>query len=124
MSPLLTFSVIVTVLALILYTVAFWGVWGSKQIRKNHLTLYWLGLIADIAGSTGMTILAGGFTLNLHAITGLLAVILMVINVIWATRVYRSQSSDLFISYRKASLVIWIIWIISFITGMMLSMGR
>ena len=73
MSPILLFSVIVTVLALGLYSAAVWWVWGAKKIHRGHLAFYWSGFACDLAGTIGMSIIAGGFRWNAHGITGSLA---------------------------------------------------
>lgn len=124
MSPLLLFSVIVTVLALGLYSAAVWWVWGAKKVTRWHLAFYWSGFACDLAGSIGMSIIAGGYKWNAHGVTGTLALGLMLINAIWVTMLYRSPDRDKFISYRKISLAIWGVWLASFLTGMMLSMSR
>lgn len=124
MSPLLLFSVIVTVLALGFYTSAVWWVWGKRTIHRGHLAFYWLGFACDLAGTIGMSLIAGRFEWNAHGITGALALGLMAINAVWVTILHRTPDKDKFNAYRKISLAIWGVWLVSFLTGMMLSMTR
>ena len=75
-------------LALVFYTIGVFGERRAGTLKKSHLALFWLGLICDTTGTTIMTTIArtsAAAVSPLHAITGLLAIILMLFHALWAT---------------------------------------
>jgi uncharacterized repeat protein (TIGR03987 family) len=119
-------SAIVTItLALVFYTI---GVWGEKmqgKLKKWHLIMFYLGLVFDTTGTTIMSkIASGGFKLNFHGITGLLAIILMLFHALWATVVLVKNDEKAKANFHKLSIVVWIIWLIPFISGAIFGMAR
>ncbi len=119
-------SAIVTItLALVFYTI---GVWSEKlqgELKKWHLAIFYVGLIFDTTGTTIMTkIASGGFKLNFHGITGLFAIVLMLFHAIWATVVLFKNDSKAKSNFHKLSIVIWIIWLIPFISGAIFGMAK
>ena len=89
MTGILMAAIITITLALVFYTLGVWSEHRSKQLKKSHLVLFWLGLCMDTTG----TILMGRIAkqsmfsgqLSLHGITGALAIVLMIVHAIWAT---------------------------------------
>ena len=120
----LLIAVVVTVLALVLYTVGIWRQRSAKTIRPVHLWLFWLGLVCDITGSLLMGTLAGGFSLTIHGINGLLAVLLMVVTAVRATMIYSKKDEEAARRFPRFSIPVWVIWVLSFLTGVILSMGK
>ena len=120
----LLIAVVVTVLALVLYTVGIWSQKSAKKIRPVHLWLFWLGLVSDISGSLLMGTLAGGFSLTIHGINGLLAVLLMVVTAVRATMIFVKNDGVAAERFPRFSIPVWLIWVLSFLTGMMLSMSK
>ncbi|MCC7023217.1 MAG: TIGR03987 family protein [Thermomicrobiales bacterium] len=121
---MLAFAVITITIALILYTI---GVWASKMSGRLcpwHLAFFWAGLIFDFIGTREMSQIAGsGFNLNLHAATGLIALILMAAHTIWATvTVIRGREYALE-SFSRFSVAVWVIWMVPYVTGMVLNTG-
>lgn len=119
-------SAIVTItLALVFYTI---GVWGEKiqgELKKWHLIVFYLGLMFDTTGTTIMSrITSGGFKLNFHGITGLLAIILMLFHALWATVVLVRNDEKAKANFHRLSIVVWIIWLIPFISGAAFGMAR
>lgn len=119
-------SAIITItLALVFYTV---GVWGEKiqgELKKWHLGVFYVGLIFDTTGTTIMSRIAtGGFKLNFHGITGLLAIILMLFHAIWATVVLVKNDAKAKANFHKLSIIVWIIWLIPFISGAAFGMAK
>lgn len=115
---MLVSAIISITTALIFYTI---GVWSEKlqgQLKSWHLILFYMGLIFDTLGTTLMSKLAkDGFVLNFHGITGLLAIILMFIHALWATFVMLKQNEKAKVNFHKFSIVVWIIWLIPFVSG-------
>jgi uncharacterized repeat protein (TIGR03987 family) len=118
-------SAIITItLALVFYTV---GVWSEKiqgKLKKWHLAVFYLGLVFDTTGTTIMSKIAtGGFKLNFHGITGLLAIILMLFHALWATVVLVKNDETTKANFHKLSIVVWLIWLVPFISGAIFGMA-
>lgn len=115
---MLIYAIVSITLALVFYTV---GVWAEKiqgVLKKWHLAIFWLGLIFDTLGTTLMGQIAGeGFKLNFHGITGLLAIILMLFHALWATKVLLKNDESAKASFHKFSIIVWIIWLIPYLSG-------
>lgn len=121
---MLIYAVITITLALIFYTV---GVWGEKvqgRLKRWHLVVFWLGLIFDTTGTTIMSSLAGeGFALNGHSISGALAIALMLFHAIWATVVLVKNNEKMKENFHKLSIVVWVIWLVPYISGLIVGMN-
>jgi len=66
----------------------------------------------------------GGFQLNFHGITGLLAIVLMLFHALWATIVLYKNDEKAKSSFHKYSIIVWIIWLIPFISGAIFGMAH
>jgi uncharacterized repeat protein (TIGR03987 family) len=124
MSSILLVSIICMVLALTCYTVAVWSERAAGKLKPWHLILFWTGFVFDTTGTTLMGKMAGSFELNIHSITGALAILLMLFHSIWATIVLVRKQEDMIRSFHKFSLIVWAIWLIPFCSGIFLGMGR
>lgn len=122
---MLIYAIISITTALILYTI---GVWSEKiqgELKKWHLVLFYLGLIFDTLGTTLMSKIANsGFELNFHGITGFLAIGLMLFHALWATIVLVENNEKTKSNFHKFSIIVWIIWLIPFISGAIFGMAR
>lgn len=119
-------SAIITItLALVFYTI---GVWSEKlqgELKVWHLIIFYIGLVFDTTGTTIMSKIAnGGFQLNFHGITGLLAILLMLFHAIWATVVIARKNERAKVSFHKFSILVWLIWLVPFISGAIFGMAR
>lgn len=115
---MLIYAIATITSALIFYTI---GVWSEKiqgELKKWHLVIFWIGLLFDTTGTTLMSKIAtGGFQFNFHGITGLLAIVLMLFHALWATVVLLKGDSDAKANFHKFSIIVWLIWLIPFISG-------
>ncbi len=106
-------------LACILYTL---GVWAEKiqgRLKIWHLVVFWAGLTADTIGTGAMGEISGSLIkFNFHGITGMLAIILMLFHAIWASIVLKRKDETMILKFHKFSFVVWIIWLIPMVTGM------
>lgn len=121
---MLLFSVVSMICALSFYT---YGVWGEKLagiLRNRHLTFFWGGLVFDTLGTTLMGRMAGVFTFNMHGVTGLAAIVLMMVHAIWATLALVLRQENVLRSFHRFSLAVWGLWLVPFISGMIMAMGR
>ena len=107
--------------ACLIYTI---GVWGEKlqgRLKVGHLILFWLGLICDTIGTGAMGKMVGSLIqFNFHGMTGLAAILLMLFHALWASVVLYKKDEKKIIHFHKFSLVVWIIWLIPMVTGMIL----
>ena len=60
---------------------------------------------------------SNGTFLNIHAVTGVLAIVLMFFHAIWATVTLVSGNERRLRSFHKFSLVVWVIWLIPYCIG-------
>ena len=121
MSTTLIIAITFIFSALGLYTV---GVWSEKiggRLKWWHAIVFYCGVICDTIGTGAMGIIAGGlFQFNLHGLTGALAIILMIFHAVWATIVLVRKDEKLIKSFHKFSLLVWAIWLIPMLSGMIL----
>ena len=119
---LLIVAVISMLLAVSAYTTGVFSERKVRTLRKSHIIIFWIGLFFDTLGTSAMSIISDGFTFDIHGITGLVALILMLIHVLIATIVYFKGSEKSKAVFYKYSLWIWLLWLIPFISGMLLNM--
>lgn len=119
----LTFAVLTINIALALYTIGVLSERFSKTLKPWHLGFFWGGLVFDTLGTETMSRLAGGFHLNWHGITGLLALILMGVHAIWATTTLLRGNASALQDFHKFSLTVWGFWLIPFAIGAALNSG-
>ena len=88
--------------------------------------MFWLGFACDTTGTTIMSKIAGsGFTMNLHGITGLIALLLMAFHALWSTVIICKKDNEHARKvFHKFSIVVWSIWLIPYIIGIVIGMGR
>ena len=122
---MLIYAIIFITLALVFYTI---GVWSEKiqgRLKPWHFGFFLLGLLCDTTGTILMQNIASksGQVLpafNLHGITGVIAIVLMLIHAIWAAVVLFKKNEAMILKFHKFSIVVWIIWLIPMISGMIL----
>lgn len=125
MPPLLTSAIFFITLALILYTIAVWTEKIKGKLTPTLLVLFWLGLLCDTIGTTLMSNIAtaeGSTGISFHMVTGMLAILLMLFHALWATYVLAKKDEKKIKSFHKFSLIVWIIWLIPYISGMVVGM--
>lgn len=121
---MLTYAIITITVALAFYTT---GVWAEKKagvLKPWHLVLFWIGLVCDATGTALMGRLSGGvFQLNLHGVTGALAVVLMLFHACWASLVLIRKDPASLKGFHKLSIHVWAFWLIPYVIGMIVGMG-
>lgn len=122
---MLIFAIIAITLALVFYTAGVWGEKIQKVLKPWHVVIFWIGLVCDTTGTTIMGRIAGDtVSLNFHAVTGALAILLMLFHAVWATIVCAKKNEKMMHTFHKFSLIVWIIWLIPYISGMIVGMRR
>lgn len=122
MFNILPFAIVFISAALVFYSI---GVWGEKIVGKLkpwQLVFFWLGFVCDTTGTTLMTKIAGAFRFNVHGITGLAAILLMIVHAVWATVTLVRKNEHELKNFHKFSLFVWFIWLIPYLSGMILAM--
>jgi uncharacterized repeat protein (TIGR03987 family) len=66
--------------------------------------------------------MAGGLTFDIHGVTGVLAILLMIIHAIWATVVLLRKDERAILNFHKFSVVVWAIWLVPYFSGFAVSM--
>ena len=69
-----------------------------------------------------MSIISSSFSLNIHAITGAIAIILMVVHALWASVVLIKKNEKTAKKFHSFSIFVWLIWLIPFFSGMFMNM--
>jgi uncharacterized repeat protein (TIGR03987 family) len=114
-------SIIIT-LALVFYSIGVWSERFAGRLKPWHLAFFWLGLVCDTLGTGLMFEMAGGMSLTVHAVTGLLAIILMLIHAVWATVVLVRKNEHMIRSFHRFSVAVWLIWLVPYFSPMALGM--
>jgi uncharacterized repeat protein (TIGR03987 family) len=58
----------------------------------------------------------------MHGVTGVIAILLMMIHAIWATVVLIRKDEKMIRNFHKFSLVVWLIWLIPYLSPMIINM--
>lgn len=125
MSIKLIMAIITITLALVFYTIGVFSERKSGTLNKFHVIMFWIGLVFDTTGTTIMSSIANeGSLLSLHGITGALAIVLMLFHAIWATVVFVKKNKEKLQSFHKFSIVVWLIWLVPYVIGMIIGMSR
>lgn len=131
MNSILIFAIVTITLALVFYTVGVFGERKSKSLNKNHVIIFWLGLMCDTIGTLTMSKIAssGSSVISaqsqiIHGLTGFLAIVLMMFHAIWATWVLYKDNEKQKAAFHKFSITVWAIWLIPYIIGMFIGMSH
>ncbi len=131
MSFKLTTAIIAITLALTFYTIGVFSERKAKVLNKNHLIMFYLGLICDTTGTLMMRRIAQTSTmgisttaLTIHGITGTLAILLMLFHAAWATWVIYKNDKEKQVIFHKFSIFVWCIWLIPYVIGAMIGMMK
>ena len=82
---------IIISLALVFYSIGVWSERFQGRLEPWHLAFFWLGLACDTWGTGLMFDMAGGLVVNIHGITGVVAILLMMVHAVWASMVLVRQ---------------------------------
>ena len=126
MSNLVIISSTLITLALVFYSLGVWSERIAKYLKPWHVVAFWIGFIFDVSGTYAMHLIAKGpfDILEPHTLTGQIALWLMLIHAVWATRVIMKRDEALKVKFHKFSIVVWLIWLIPYFGGMFLGMNK
>jgi uncharacterized repeat protein (TIGR03987 family) len=117
-------SVILITLALVFYSI---GVWSERlvgRLKGWHLAFFWAGFVCDTSGTGIMMEMSGADVFNIHGLTGLIAILLMLIHAVWASVVLARKNEQAIVNFHRFSLVVWLIWLIPYLNGFIANMRR
>jgi uncharacterized repeat protein (TIGR03987 family) len=120
MSPLATVAI---TSALVLYTIGVWAERLQGRLRPWHLGFFWAGLACDTIGTGVMIDYVGGLTGDVHGITGVIAILLMLVHAIWATVVLVRRDERLIHTFHRFSIVVWLVWLIPYFSPMFVAIA-
>ena len=110
--------------ALIFYTIGVWAEHRQRVLKWWHAGFFGLGLVCDATGTYFMSQIAesgeagdgSGFN-AIMAVTGAIALLLMVFHLVWAVIVLVRDRDVEKKRFHKFSLIVWGIWLIPYATG-------
>ncbi len=120
-----TLSATLISLALVFYSTGVWSERLSRYLKGWHVAAFWTGFLFDVSGTWAMGRLSDDpfNILEPHTLTGQIALWLMLAHAIWATFVVRKGSDSFRKQFHRYSLIVWLIWLIPYIGGMMMGMS-
>lgn len=124
MSPILTGAVVGILLAAGLYSVAVFAERRAGVLRPWHLVVFWLGFAVDTTATTLMSMVTGGFNMDIHGILGVSAILIMFVHSVWATVVLVRKDEVAAAQFHRFSLAVWVLWMITLVTGFGLSLPK
>lgn len=124
---MLIFAIIAITAALVFYTVGVFWERKSRCVKGIHTVIFWLGFACDTTGTLIMSQIARvsnteGLIPFIHGFTGGLAIALMLFHAVWATIVVVMKKQSMQKNFHKFSIVVWAIWLIPYIIGMIIGM--
>ena len=87
--------------ALVLYSI---GVWGERLVGR----LAWWHLAFFV----------GGMTFDVHGISGLIAILLMLVHAAWALVVLRRGDAAAARRFHRFSIFVWLVWLVPYFSPM------
>jgi uncharacterized repeat protein (TIGR03987 family) len=117
-----TASVVIS-LALVFYTVGVWAERLGGRLRPWHLAFFWLGLVCDTWGTGLMIDFVGGLTADVHGVTGVIAIALMLVHALWATVVLLRRDERWIVRFHRFSLLVWVMWLVPYLSPMVVAIG-
>ncbi len=111
-------------LALLFYTIGVWSERIQGRLKVWHTVLFWFGLVCDTLGTGMMFDYVGGMSFDIHGLSGMLAIVLMLIHAVWATIVLVKKDEKMIVNFHKFSIFVWLIWLIPYFSPMLFSMAE
>lgn len=117
-------AIIIINLALLFYSIGVWSERLQGRLKIWHTVFFWLGLVCDTWGTGLMFEFVGGMSYDIHGISGLLAIILMLVHAIWATVVLVKKDEKMIVSFHKLSIFVWLVRLIPYFSPMVFQMAE
>ena len=119
-------SAILITLALVFYSVGVWSERIVRYLKPWHVFTFWSGFTFDISGTWVMHLMAKGplNPLEIHTLTGQIALWLMLAHALWATFVIWKGNENVRKGFHRYSIVVWLIWLVPYFGGLYMGMSR
>jgi uncharacterized repeat protein (TIGR03987 family) len=119
-------STVLITLALVFYSTGIWAERISRRLKAWHVITFWLGFLFDVSGTLVMHKMAQGHfdILDLHTLTGQLALWLMLVHATWATVVIRKGLENWIRKFHRYSIFVWLVWLVPYFGGMFMGMSH
>lgn len=115
-------AVILITLALVFYTIGVWSERLAGRLKGWHLIFFWAGFICDTSGTGIMMEMSEANFANIHGLTGLIAILLMLVHAVWASVVLARKNEKAIVNFHKFSILVWVIWLIPYFNGFFVAM--
>jgi uncharacterized repeat protein (TIGR03987 family) len=115
-------ALIIISLALVFYSIGVWSERIQGSLKSWHLIFFWAGLVCDTWGTGLMIDMVGGLTSDIHGVTGVIAIMLMLIHAFWASLVLIRKDEKAIKNFHKFSLLVWLVWLIPYLSPMIITM--
>lgn len=107
---MLGFATVAITGALVFYTIGVFAERQSGTLKLSHIVLFYLGFTCDTTGTACMSFIAQNGSQNpVHATTGALAIILMIVHAVWATIVYSKKNPTTLARFHRLSIGVWLV---------------
>jgi uncharacterized repeat protein (TIGR03987 family) len=110
--------------ALILYTIGVWGERLQGRLRPWHLAFFWSGLVCDTIGTGLMFDYVGGMSFDVHGVTGVVAILLMLVHATWASVVLIRHDERLIHTFHRFSVFVWLVWLVPYFSPMFFAIAQ
>ncbi len=117
-------AIILFSLALVCYSAGVISELMIGVLKPWHVRLFWLGFLFEVIGAIIMFILGRGELYPIHMLVGGIALALIIIHNILASIVIKTGITTLAAIFPKVSLSIYIVWLIAFVTGVIIGMKQ
>lgn len=115
-------SVVLITLALVFYSIGVWSERLAGRLKPWHLVFFWAGLVCDTSG-TGIMLEMSGFDIfSVHGLTGVVAIVLMLVHALWATLVLARKDERAIVNFHRFSVGVWLVWLVPYLNGFFVSM--
>ncbi len=109
--------------ALVLYSIGVWGERLQGRLKPWHLGFFWAGLVCDTIGTGVMIDFVGGLTGDVHGVSGVIAIALMLVHAVWATVVLRRRDEAMILRFHRFSIFVWLVWLIPYFSPMFVAIA-
>jgi uncharacterized repeat protein (TIGR03987 family) len=82
-----------------------------------------LGVICDTLGTGMMVAYVGGMTFDVHGISGVIAIVLMVLHAGWALVVLLKKNEAAIKKFHRFSVFVWVVWLIPYLSPMFVAIA-
>lgn len=116
-------ATIIITAALVFYSIGVWSERIAGRLKPWHLVFFVLGLCCDTWGTGMMFEWVGGMAFDIHGVTGLIAILLMLVHAVWALVVLLRKDERAIKNFHKFSVVVWLIWLIPYFSPMFFNLA-